>query len=135
MPEFKKDRSKFRMKNWDSFVNNPKETPFKFGLGKFIKKAANKVGGAIKSGKLPLGPGGLLGKAVGGMLGGGGAGGAAGAAMGSAGIKAMGTATGVRGGASEAEMSAMMQKKLARQKAMGSGMGAAMIKKGKKNKY
>jgi hypothetical protein len=29
----------------------------------------------------------------------------------------------------------MMQKKLARQKAMGSGMGAAMIKKGKKNKY
>ena len=38
MPEFKKDRSKFRMKSWDTFINDPNETPFKFGFVKSLRK-------------------------------------------------------------------------------------------------
>ena len=133
MPEFKNDRSKFKMKSWETFVNNPNETPFKFGLGKLLKKGAKAIGGAAR-GAMGMSGVGMIAKA---MKGGGGPGGAASQAMARATGHAMGQPANELGpqDPNMAGAGMMAAGKLARMAKAG-GMGSAMLKKSKKkNKY
>ena len=121
MPEFKKDRSKFKMKSWDTFINDPNETPFKFGFVKSLRKGAKAIGG-------------LASKVMGG---GGGARDAASQAMARATGHAMGQPANELGpqDPNMAGAGMMAAGKLARMAKAG-GMGSAMVKKSKKkNKY
>ena len=121
------------MKSWETFVNNPNETPFKFGLGKLLKKGAKAIGGIAK-GAMAISPMGIAARAI---KGGGGPGSAAGQAMAGATGRAMMQPPNEFGPQDPGMASGGMMAagKLAKMAKMG-GMSSAMVKKRKKkNKY